>query len=1119
MKIRKKFVMFSLTALAFIALGVGTYNVVVMETASALAESDIPVGVVTNSNGEIIENGGYTNVAIQYTATDVFGKIDACYVRMPGENRYTEYAMGTTLTQEGVYYFYAENADLNASTVTMVTIDKTKPTGTIFVDGNSVESGTVVNASGVQFVGYDDVEIGELYVKKPNKNTYIHYTSGVTYTGEGEYIFYAVDLAKNVSMEYSVILNREIPWAQLYVDDKPLDNHSYTNGAHIRFECNAKECYVKTPEQDSFIKYISGTEFYKPGKYVFYGVSEAGVQTDYYSIVIDRTEKPLTVYNIEDGFTNGDVAFYWENGNENIYAPVVSVTINGKPYQKNALVYTIDTGRYDVVCTDAAGNIWTMCFVSTKRNVLTQTFQQEYYEAPDKTGKHYTFSSYENALAFSVAREKTFVRTGEWHNVSWDVGVPMDIKDSVNATNGTYYIYKKSGVPDEEVAYFTKSRLEEVIAEYAKETIKRYYYWEKTPAPIADGENLFGYSDSRTILANRIELSENIGCLIDGDEFDGKIYENEGKHVLTVYDEWGNTCDYHISVVRSVADIRYCVEGGERNLVVYDRTYRFKEPIKVFITDENDEFAMFSVYDENGELIGNYHLDDVVELTKSGGYTVVAINHYGVSETFSLIISVSPPGIVFEENETEKRLDVIITESADSGANVQTLEIYKSTNGGATWSLLDKDDYGAIISTNTLKYSFRTSAYYRVVVADEFRSGLDSIVMEAYYLQKRPLGTLYGVEDGGYTNGKVKFVWEDEAQVVLTKDNKILQYQSGQELTEDGTYVLIFENYDGYRKVYAFVIDTQRPELLMEGVKMQGKTQTNVTVYYTEDLSSAKIYKNGLEIGDYISGTEITDTGRYTVKIVDFASNTNEVSFEIDKLVDYTANVNDKGLANSVIISVAEEVNISVEKDGEAYKYQLDEEIAETGFYTVTMTDLLGNSSEFSFTIIHPVVQGFTHNFDDVPGFEMVIMDGTEKRLNYGTLELFEDGTYEVGVVVNGQTYTFTVTVDSTAPTLILNGVEDGGETKESVTITNISEVAEVKVYLNGKVLPYNHGDILKDAGDYKVVVTDECGNFTEYTFKIRMSASGSTIALIIIGCVAVIGGVVFFILKKKKIF
>ena len=75
-------------------------------------------------------------------------------------------------------------------------------------------------------------------------------------------------------------------------------------------------------------------------------------------------------------------------------------------------------------------------------------------------------------------------------------------------------------------------------------------------------------------------------------------------------------------------------------------------------------------------------------------------------------------------------------------------------------------------------------------------------------------------------------------------------------------------------------------------------------------------------------------------------------------------------------------------------------------------------------TVVEPLVQKFEYNFDETPGFENVLVNGEEKRLNYGTLELFEDGTYEVGVVVNGKTYTFTVTVDATAPTIKLEGVE-----------------------------------------------------------------------------------------------
>lgn len=38
---------------------------------------------------------------------------------------------------------------------------------------------------------------------------------------------------------------------------------------------------------------------------------------------------------------------------------------------------------------------------------------------------------------------------------------------------------------------------------------------------------------------------------------------------------------------------------------------------------------MFSVYDENGDLLGNFNLTDTYAITESGRYTVVAVNHYG----------------------------------------------------------------------------------------------------------------------------------------------------------------------------------------------------------------------------------------------------------------------------------------------------------------------------------------------------------------------------------------------------------------------------------------------------------------------------------------------------------
>lgn len=171
-----------------------------------------------------------------------------------------------------------------------------------------------------------------------------------------------------------------------------------------------------------------------------------------------------------------------------------------------------------------------------------------------------------------------------------------------------------------------------------------------------------------------------------------------------------------------------------------------------------------------------------------------------------------------------------------------------------------------------------------------------------------------------------------------------------------------------------------------------------------------------------------------------------------------------------------------------------------------------------TYKVVESLVKEFTHNFDDVEGFGGVTVNGEDKRLNYGTLELKEDGVYEVGVIVGGNTYLFKVTVDGTAPTIPLNGVENGGSTKDAVTIGNPSEDATVKVTLNGEPVEYTLGDEITEPGEYKVTVTDEIGNTAEYSFTVEKTISVGAIIGIILGVVGVIGVVVIIILKKKEI-
>ena len=933
---------------------------------------DTGTPTVTLYSGTTSVSSGYYSAAdyVKFTASDSVSGISSAYVKMPGNSYYSTYTSGNQLTAEGTYTFYAKDRSGNTSAYYTITLDKTKPTGTLYAGTNTVKSGTYTNASYIKFVPADSVSgVSATYVKKPGSSSYVSYTSGTQLTAVGTYSFYTRDKSGNQSDTYTITIDRSIPAAQLYADDTPVSNGSYTNAGHIKFtssDTNLKSCYVKLPDSETFVVYTSGTEYYKPGKYVFYAEDSAGLSTGEYTIVIDRTNKPLMFNNVTDGTTDGDVTITWTDGDADVFAPVESVTINGVPYAKGAVIHTIGTGAYHVVCTDAAGNVWTGDFTATTVNVPTQTLQQEYWEATDKDGNAYSFENYDNAFAFACAREKGYVRMGEWNNAAWDTGIPMDEKDAANAVNGTYFIYKKSGDPDTEVAYFTEERLNEVIAEYAAVGIESFYYWEKEISPIGEGQNLYRYSDTKTILANSFTFNEGVVYTVDGELVSGLVYDTEGVHELIVSDAYGNECIYTLIVVRDVPTLEYALGEGGKNAVTFDREYRLKDVVTVSIYDEFDEMSMFYICDDEGNLLSVRKRDETYLLDKSGKYIVQAVNHAGKSQEF---------------------------------------------------------------------------------------------------IQPAPDGVLAGAENGGYTNTDVTFTWTDEAIVTVKKDGEIIEYVSGQKLTENGAYEITFENYDSFSSTYSFVIDKTAPEFGLEGVQNGSATNGDVTVSVPESGLTVRLYKDGELVGNYESGTPLTEEGSYRIAATDTAGNITEVSFTIDKSVDFTADIYDNAIVNSMTFTAGENLTVSVTKDGEAVAYKFGDTLTAAGNYTGTLTDELGNSKMFNFTVTEPLVQKFFHNFDNVSGLDKVSVNGEETRLNYGDLTLDKSGTYEIAITVNGKDYTFTVTVDATAPAATLTGVENGGTTKGGVTLSDLTEKATVEVYKGSEKIDYTLGSELTEVG------------------------------------------------------
>ena len=70
-------------------------------------------------------------------------------------------------------------------------------------------------------------------------------------------------------------------------------------------------------------------------------------------------------------------------------------------------------------------------------------------------------------------------------------------------------------------------------------------------------------------------LGENIGVTVDGEAFVGSVYNTEGKHVMVISDSYGNTCEYNLTVIRTLPDLYYAIGEGEAVKVDLERTYYF----------------------------------------------------------------------------------------------------------------------------------------------------------------------------------------------------------------------------------------------------------------------------------------------------------------------------------------------------------------------------------------------------------------------------------------------------------------------------------------------------------------------------------------------------------------
>lgn len=454
-----------------------------------------------------------------------------------------------------------------------------------------------------------------------------------------------------------------------------------------------------------------------------------------------------------------------------------------------------------------------------------------------------------------------------------------------------------------------------------------------------------------------------------------------------------------------------------------------------------------------------------------------------------------------------------VTASADSYAKLQSIAIYKSVDGGDTWVQLTADDYGTVISEATKQYKFCTSGMYRVVVEDTFHTGFEAIEGVTEYTQIGPAGVLSGVENGGYTNKNVKFTWTDNATAVITVNGETSEYKSGTTLSDDGEYEIVLTNMDGQTFVVSFVIDKIAPEYELTGADNGATVNNDISLVFGEGIT-AEVSINGDTLA-YMSGEVLMAEGEYEFTLTDKAGNKTVVNVFVDKTADYEINTVDGFVSNDdVVIKANEELTISLSKDGETFAYEFGASLTEEGNYIAHISDSYGNTAEVSFRVLKTtVLNDFAHDFTGV-NIVSSTCNGEACELNFAA-----DGKYEITATDGEKEYTFAVTLDRVAPEIVLNGAENGGETKSEVVVESISEEADITVYFNGEKIEYRVGASVSELGEYRVVVTDAAGNTREYTFTIVYGLNGGAVALIVIFVILIVGIILGIVFGKRAVY
>ncbi len=936
-----------------------------------------------------------------------------------------------------------------------INIDYTAPTGKLYANYQEVQDGTVTNQK--IYFSWDGDNTATVNENEYVKNTVI--------SEDGTYEFVLKDKAGN-SNTYHIQIDTENPTYNKYQLDNNKD-HTVAKWYNVEFDgkINSFASYESALEfasKKEFEKYVTKLELTNVEDFTQYhlvatkGNPQDEVKVGSYYRYKSQANASNELYYFDTDLLNEVISHYAKN------------------YISKVIYYDLNENEYGELAENMYDNLWNNDDIQAP---CVNGFVFEQVDANEVYAKLVGSEEEKTKVEFDIPFEEQFDTTGLYEIT--------EIDKAGNVT--TYYVFLDLSAPelvvDAEV-FGTGSSSEMTITKDKTEEIGTYYYKSFNIKSIVDNDSwsmiMIENDGVKTYYSNQDELpSLNVG----------------GEYLITIYDRLGNSYSFTVYIVGNEATITFT---PNQTLTEFD--------IDISLEQEFDTVVSLEIFKDGQKLEGVS--TDVLHYTfsKDGVYKVVIRDNFGrtIERTYDFNKSL-PNGSLSVDNGGRTTDEVVFTYDNEKYYAEITLNGENSTT--------DRD--GEIRVSADGSYKIKLINISDEDNFNEYTFTIDNLA---------PNIALDGVNNNETTNKDVVVSWTDSDVVSSTytiNGGGDVTFDNNTKFTEEGIYVITVVDDLGNSSTITFTIDkTLDYDIYVNDLVTADVDRTNqeVVIVNNENLTLS-VTRNGSEY-EYEFGNPLTEEGVYLFKVSDDYGNTISFQIIIDKSVDAYVTTGDGMISNDgVTITSGEKVNVIVTKDGQEYQYTIGEEITEEGSYKVIIYDTYGNEKTIYFQIVNGTKTKLDYTLGSNVEIVSVTKDGEIIEWNSNYLNFTEDGTYVVKAKVNGGEYTFELSLDTTAPEISLNGIEDGETANVTVTITDMTEDGTIEVYKNGEIIEYNLGDEIKDYGSYEVKVTDGLGNTRTYSFTLEYQMNGWAIALIIIGGVIITGLVVLIILKKRRVF